>query len=168
MADQNLVCAGPKAQAARARSDSHTKAPVSANSTAVDQDKVGRLVQAVGVDPRDVASLQALGDIYFAAKDYQNAADWEQKALDVESTNKMALIALGAAQFNLGNAAEAKKHWLVAAALYPNEAEVHYDLGFLYSTQNPPDSVNMKAEWKRVVAIDPNSNLAKSVAPHIQ
>jgi hypothetical protein len=34
-------------------------------------------------------------------------------------------------------------------------------------SQTPPDKVNMTAEWKKVVAIDPNSNLAKTVATHI-
>jgi len=42
----------------------------------------------------------------------------------------VALLALGAAQFNLGNSAEAKKQWLLAEGLYPEVAQVHYDLGF--------------------------------------
>jgi hypothetical protein len=33
--------------------------------------------------------------------------------------------------------------------------------------QTPPDSVNMNAEWKKVVAIDPNSAVAKSVSTHL-
>ena len=80
----------------------------------------------------------------------------------------MALLALGAAQFNQGNAAEAKKQWLIAAGLYPKNAEVHYDLGFLYMSQTPPDKANMTAEWNKVIAIDPNSAIAKSVATHIK
>jgi hypothetical protein len=44
---------------------------------------------------------------------------------------------------------------------------VHDDLGFLYSSQSPPDKVNMTAEWNQVVAIDPTSELAKSVASHL-
>ena len=75
----------------------------------------------------------------------------------------MALLALGAGQFNLGNAVEAKKAWLIAAELYPNVAEVHYDLGFLYFSQTPPDTANITAELKEVVAIDPNSALGKTV-----
>ena len=44
---------------------------------------------------------------------------------------------------------------------------MHYDLGFLYMSQTPPDSANMQAEWKKVVAIDPNSNFAKTVVTHL-
>ena len=134
----------------------------------VDQAKVDALTKKVTSNPKDVASLQGLGDAYFAASDYKNATVWEQKVLAVDPKNQVALLALGAAQFNIGNAAEAKKQWLVAVALYPNSAEVHYDLGFLYMSQTPPDTAKMTAEWKKVVAIDPNSDLAKTVSSHIK
>jgi tetratricopeptide (TPR) repeat protein len=153
-----------------------TGAPTNTTTTApatgptavpVDQAKVGALMKKISANPKDIASLQSLGNIYFAANDYKNASTWEQKILGVDPKNQVALLSLGAAQFNLGNAAEAKKQWLVAAGLYPKNAEVHYDLGFLYMSQTPPDSANMNAEWKKVVAIDPNSNLAKTVQTHI-
>lgn len=137
-------------------------------ATPVDQAKVGALMIKISANPKDIASLQGLGNIYFAAQDYKNAVVWEQKLLAVDPKNKVALISIGAAQFNSGNQADAKKNWLVAAGLYPKEAEVHYDLGFLYFSQTPPDKVNMTIEWKKVIAIDPNSNLAKTVSTHIQ
>ena len=146
-----------------------TTAAAGANgATPVDKAKVAALMKKISANPKDIASLQGLGDSYFAAQDYKNAIVWEKKILAVDPKNQVALLALGAAQFNTGNAAEAKKQWLVAAALYPNSAEVHYDLGFLYMSQTPPDKVNMTREWERVVAIDPNSNLAKTVATHLK
>jgi len=137
-------------------------------ATPVDQAKLAALMQKISANPKDVASLQAIGDLYFGATDYKNAAVFEQKILDVDPKNQVAMLALGAAQFNVGDAAAAKKTWLGAAALYPNAAEVHYDLGFLYFSQTPPDSANMRAEWQKVIAIDPNSQLAKTVATHIK
>jgi tetratricopeptide (TPR) repeat protein len=145
-----------------------TTAAAGPTATPVDQAKVAALMQKISANPKDTASLQSLGDIYFAAADYKNASTWEQKVLAIDPKNQVGLLSLGAAQFNLGNAAEAKKQWLVAAALYPKVAEVHYDLGFLYMSQTPPDTVNRDAEWKKVIAIDPNSALAKTVATHIQ
>ena len=134
----------------------------------VDQAKLAALMEKISANPTDVASLQGIGNLYFAATDFKNAIVWEQKILGVDPKNQVALLALGAGQFNLGNAVEAKKEWLVAAGLYPKNAEVHYDLGFLYFTQTPPDTANMTAEWKKVVAIDPNSALAKTVANHLK
>jgi Flp pilus assembly protein TadD len=129
--------------------------------------KVAALMGKISANPKDIASLQSLADVYFAAADYTNASTWEQKILAFDPKNQEALVALGASQFNSGNAAEAKKAWLVAAGLYPKTAEVHYDLGFLYSRQTPPDTVNMTAEWNKVIAIDPTSEFAKSVAPRL-
>ena len=145
-----------------------TTAPAAAKAPPLDQAKVGALMQKITTNPKDVASLAGLGDLYFASADYKNASIFEQKILALDPKNQSGLLALGAAQFNLGNSAEAKKNWLVAAALYPKSAEVHYDLGFLYFAQTPPDKVNMTIEWKKVIAIDPNSNLAKTVSTHIQ
>jgi tetratricopeptide (TPR) repeat protein len=137
-------------------------------ATPVDPAKLAALMQKITANPKDVASLQAIGDLYFTATDYKNAVVWEQKILAIDPKNEKGLLALGAAQFNLGNSVEAKKQWLVAAGLYPKSAEVHYDLGFLYMSATPPDSANMQAEWKKVVEIDPNSNLAKTVATHLK
>lgn len=145
-----------------------TSAPSGAPSVVpVDSTKVAALMKKIAANPKDTASILALGDIYFAAADYKNASIWEQKILAFDPKNQAALVALGASQFNSGNAADAKKAWLVAAGLYPKSAEVHYDLGFLYLSQTPPDKVNMTAEWNKVIAIDPTSDLAKSVASHL-
>jgi tetratricopeptide (TPR) repeat protein len=145
-----------------------TTAPADGSApVAIDQVKVAALMKKISANPKDTVSLQGLGNIYFASADYKNAAVFEQKILSVDPKNQVALLSLGAAQFNQGNAVEAKKHWLVAAALYPKVAEVHYDLGFLYMSATPPDKANMTAEWNKVIAIDPNSSLAKTVATHI-
>ena len=144
-----------------------TTAPAGSTAVPVDQAKVAALMTKISANPKDKASLQSLGDIYFAAADYKNASTWEQKILTIDPKNQLGLLSLGAAQFNLGNAAAAKKQWLIAAGLYPKNAEVHYDLGFLYMSATPPDNVNRNAEWKKVIAIDPNSQLAKTVSTHI-
>ncbi len=136
-------------------------------ATPVDQAKLAALMQKISANPKDIASLQDIGNLYFTATDFKSAIVWEQKVLAVDPKNQVALLALGAGQFNLDNAAEAKKTWLIAAGLYPKTAEVHYDLGFLYFSQIPPDTAKMTAEWEKVVAIDPDSALAKTVATHL-
>jgi tetratricopeptide (TPR) repeat protein len=137
-------------------------------ATPVDQAKLAPLMKKITANPKDTASLQAIGDLYFTAKDYKNALTFEQQILVIDPKNQGGLLAAGAAQFNLGNTPAAKKQWLIAAGLYPKNAEVHYDLGFLYMSATPPDSASMQAEWKQVVAIDPNSDLAKTVATHLK
>jgi len=134
----------------------------------VDPAKVAALMTKIVANPKDVVSLQGLGDLYFGALDYKSAATWENKILAVDPKNQTALLALGAAQFNQGDTVAAKKTWLFAAGLYPKSAVVHYDLGFLYLSQTPPDKVNMTLEWNKVIAIDPKSEIAKTVANHLK
>jgi len=134
----------------------------------VDPAKAAALMTKIVANPKDLVSLQALGDLYFGAGDYKTAGTWENKILAVDPKNQTALLALGAAQFNQGNTVAAKKTWLFAAGLYPKSAVVHYDLGFLYLSQTPSDKVNMTLEWNKVIAIDPNSEIAKTVAKHLK
>ena len=133
----------------------------------VDQAQVAALMSKISTNPKDVTSLAALGDLYFAAGDYATAAGWQQKVLQVEPRNVTALLALGASTFNQGDSTTAERQWLQAVALDPRQAEAHYDLGFLYLSENPPNMAKVRQEWNKVVEIDPNSEIAKTVATHL-
>ena len=146
----------------------NTTAPTKTSTVPVDPVKVAGLMEKITANPKDIASLRELGSIYFAAGDYKTAAIWKQKILNIDPKDQLALLALGAAQFNQGNLVEAKRLWLKAVALYPNVAEGHYNLGFLYLTQDPPETAKAIAAWNKVIAIDPNSSVAKSVALHLK
>lgn len=154
--------------AGTAKSDQTASNGAGATTSTIDQTRVTALMGKISANPRDIASLQSLGDIYFAATEYKTAAMWETKVLEVDPKNKTGLLALGAAQFNSGNNSEAEKAWLVAADLYPDLAEVHYDLGFLYLSQSPPNIAKVTYEWNKVIKIDPNSSVAKTVATHLK
>lgn len=140
----------------------------SASQAPVDRAQVTALMKKISADPRDVASLQALGDLYFQAGDYKNASLWEKKVLAIDPKNVTALLGLGASQFNLGNAKDAEQSWLRVTALDPKKAEAHYDLGFLYLSQTPTDMAKVRSEWQQVVAIDPTSDIAKTVSAHLK
>jgi tetratricopeptide (TPR) repeat protein len=141
----------------------------SASSTgaALDTAKVGTLMQAISANPKDIKSLQSLGDTYFAAGDYTTAAEWESKVLAIDPQNITALLSLGAAQYNQGDAASAEKQWLKVVAINPKQQEAHYDLGFLYLSQTPTDMAKVRAEWTKVIEIDPSSAIAKTVSTHM-
>ncbi len=133
----------------------------------IDQAKIAELMKQISANPRDTVALQALGDLYFQGGDYRTASVWEQKILAIDPKNVTALLAFGAAQFNLGNGTDAETSWLKVTEIDPRKAEAHYDLGFLYLSQNPPDMAKVRKEWGIVVAIDPNSSIAKTVSAHL-
>jgi cytochrome c-type biogenesis protein CcmH/NrfG len=145
-----------------------TPAPqASAAAPAVDAAQVSALMQKLAANPNDVATLQALGDLYWAAKDYETARTWMEKVVALEPANVAALLALGAAQFNTGDQASAEANWRKVLTLDTKNAEAHYDLGFMYFTQNPPDVAKVKAEWNQFVALSPDSELVKYVTAHL-
>jgi tetratricopeptide (TPR) repeat protein len=182
MTAKQLVCAGSTGQKTTAPSGPATTAPGGAATASggptqasgaasahpVDQAKVTALMVEVSKNPTATVTMQALGDAYFAAEDFNGASVWEQRILDLEPTNMTALLSLGAAQYNLENFTEAEKQWRVAEWLYADNAEVHYDLGYFYQNAAPPDTAKMTAEWRQVIAIDPYGDFAKLVAPHLK
>ncbi|HET7902503.1 MAG TPA: hypothetical protein VFL59_15075 [Candidatus Nanopelagicales bacterium] len=139
----------------------------SSTAPALDMAKVGALMQKISANPKDAASYADLASLYFQAQDYANAAKFAEKVVSIEPKNATGWLALGASQFNLGKATDAEKSWIKSAALNPKSAEVHYDLGFLYLSQANPDMAKVKAEWQKVIAIDPTSDIAKNVKTHL-
>jgi Tetratricopeptide repeat len=193
---KKLVCAGPAARrtaapsgrvttasggattasgGATTASGGATKAPGGTAKTAggakapkIDRAKVAALTAEVAAHPEAIVTMQTLGDMYFFADDFKKASAWYQRVLDVEPKNRVLLLSLGVAQSYLGNMTEAEKNWRVAEWLYPEDVEVHYNLGDLYQNANPPDTAKMTAQWKKVIQISPDTDLAKLVAPQLR
>jgi cytochrome c-type biogenesis protein CcmH/NrfG len=146
-----------------AASASSAAAPSAAPT--VDQAQLAALTAKVKADPKDVASLQKITDLYFTANDWTNAKAAAQKVLAVDPKNEQGLISLGAASYNGGDNASAEQAWKAGIKAHPNNAEMHYDLGFLYMTTGR--NAQMKTEWAKVVEIDPKSDLAKTVQSQV-
>ena len=133
-----------------------------------DAAKVAPLMRKISANPNDVASLTALGDLYFQAGDYNTAGGWMAKAVAIRPKDVKARLALGAAQFNLGNSTAAEKQWKRVVALDARNVEAYYDLGFLYLSKRPADTARAKAAWAKVIAIAPKSDVARTVATHLK
>lgn len=141
--------------------------PAATPAAQIDQDRVSSLTRKIAKNPNAVASYIQLGDLYFQAGDYAAAADWMGRAVKLRPGNVTARLALGAAWFNLGRRKDAERHWQRVVATNPNNVEAHYDLGFLYLSATPPDMTRVKAEWGKVVELAPDSDVAKTVAAHL-
>jgi len=142
-------------------------APEAAASPAIDQARLATLMAKVQADPKDVASLQSLADLYYQAEDFKTSGLFLEKILAIDPKNLTALLALGAVEFNLGDSVGAEEDWRAVLVIDPKNVEAHYDLGFMYLSKNPPDMANVKLEWGKVIELDPNSSVAKTVATHL-
>jgi len=129
---------------------------------------VSQLMRELKANPNDAATLIALGDIFFKAHDYNSAGGWMKRAVAVDPGSMTARLALGAAEFNIGDLADARLEWLRVIGADRKNAEAYYDLGFLYVSKEPPDMTDAKKMWEKVVALAPNSTQAKTVAMHLK
>jgi tetratricopeptide (TPR) repeat protein len=136
-------------------------------SPTLDMAQVAALMQKITTNPKDTSSLLGLAGLYFQAGDYANSIHFGQEAVAVAPNNDTAWTALGAAQFNQGKNSDAKVSWQKAVALNPKNAEAHYDLGFYYLSGASPNLTMVRAEWGKVIAINPNSDIAKTVKTHL-
>jgi cytochrome c-type biogenesis protein CcmH/NrfG len=132
------------------------------------QARVSQLMMKLRAQPKDVATLIQLGDAFFEAHDYNSARGWMKRAVAAAPGDLRARMALGAAEFNIGDAAGARRDWLRVIAADPKNVEAYYDLGFLYVSKTPPDMADAKKMWGKVIALAPNSAVAKTVAMHIK
>ncbi|MHB8960109.1 MAG: tetratricopeptide repeat protein [Candidatus Limnocylindrales bacterium] len=133
----------------------------------MDAAAAAQLQARLALDPEDVPSLQDLGDLYYAAEQFDTALTYYERILAIVPQNAQGLLAAGACDYNLGNEASAKQRWTLVIALNPSNIEAHYDLGFLAMNQPSPDWTSVKREWEKVVSIDPDSELAKNVQQHL-
>lgn len=136
--------------------------------SAAQQARIAQLMSEVKASPRDVSAMIELGDIFFEAHQYRSAGTWMKRAVAVDPGNVKARVPLGAAEFNSGDIAGAKRDWLRVVAANPKNIEALYDLGFLYVSREPPNMADAKRMWDRVIALAPNSSLAKTIATHIK
>ena len=153
----------PDVGSAASASASSSAAPSAAPT--LDQAQLAALTAKVAANPKDVASLQKITDLYFSANDWKNAKVAAQKVLAVDPANEQGQISLGAASYNGGDTAAAEQAWKAGIKAHPKNAEMHYDLGFLYMTTGR--NAQMKTEWAQVIAIDPNGELAKTVQSQV-
>jgi len=163
-----IAFAGYQMGGAATPAASPTPSSAAANpSPALDTATVATLMGKLQANPEDTETLMALADEYYFAEDFATARTWLDKLLALDPQHVRGLLALGAVQFNQGQMEDAKASWLKVVVIEPDNVEAHYDLGFYYLNQDPPDLAGVEAEWGRVVEISPDSDLAKTVQSHL-
>jgi len=158
---------GGPAPATNAMPSDHPSVPTAEATPSVDEALAAQLKENIKKNPKDVDSLRALGQLYFSAGRYAEAATWQQKIVDLNPKDVDALLALGVAKFNSGDHEGAEKAWLKAVELDPKKAEIHYNLGFLYLAKSPPQIDKVEAEWNKVIELAPGTTLAETAKAHL-
>jgi tetratricopeptide (TPR) repeat protein len=133
----------------------------------VDQAQVSAYMTRLAADAEDIEAMQGLANLYFAAGDFATAGLWLDKLLAVDPDNVSALLGAGAVAYNVADLEAAETAWMRVVELDPDNVEVHYDLGFLYLAQDPPNTEMVRQEWQKVIELEPDGAFAKTVAGHL-
>ncbi|MBI4336297.1 MAG: tetratricopeptide repeat protein [Chloroflexi bacterium] len=130
--------------------------------------RLAELERTVAANPQDAAALFELGETYMIGEDWQNAIDWFQRLLVVEPANVHALVDIGTASMNLGKYSEAEAALAKALTKDPENAQAHYNLGFLLAfRQDAPRVPEAVEHWQAVVRLAPGTNLAQVAQVHL-
>jgi tetratricopeptide (TPR) repeat protein len=135
---------------------SPTAAPVASGA-----DTVAALQQALARNPNDMTALAGLANIAYQNQDWTQAIDLYGRVLAQDPHNVDVLVHLAAAQLYAVRFADAKQSLQQAVQLAPDRTDAHLLLGLALSRQSPPDKAGAQAEWKRVIALAPGSDIAK-------
>jgi cytochrome c-type biogenesis protein CcmH/NrfG/plastocyanin len=133
----------------------------------VDEARVAALMTQLQSDPENVDTLLALATEYYAVDEFDTAATWLDKVLEIDPNHLKALLARGAVSFNTGKDAEAESTWRKVLEIDPVNQEAYFDLGFMYFYQANPDYAAVQREWGKVIELDPTTPLAKNAQAHL-
>ena len=145
-----------------------TAAAAAATPPPLDQAKVTELEAKLETNAGDIETLRSLAQEYFKAEQFDRAAEYHQKLLAVSPEDMDARLTLGVALFNTGDTLGAEEQWLRAVEIDPKSPHPHYNLGFLYLSKTPPDMAKVESEWRRVIELAPDSELAGTASAHLE
>ncbi len=163
-------------------SDSSASSTAAATSIgSVDKAQLAALMQRLAKNPRDVDAYAQLGALYFnaggaaanagnsavATPAFQQASVFFEKRAALMPNDVTAWLDAGAAAIASQNRLLAFTNLGRALKLAPDNQLAHFDLGILYLNDVPSQPDKARAEFAKVVAIDPNSNIGRAAAQRI-
>ena len=134
---------------------------------AVDEAKVGELMARINADPKDIEALLDLGNEYYNGAQFDTAATFFDKVLEIEPENTKGLLGRGAVYFNVNENAQAETTWKKVIDIDPANVEAYYDLGFLKFYQATPDYDAVQLYWGKLIELDPESAMGKQAQTHL-
>lgn len=132
------------------------------------QGRVAALEAAVQKDPTDVEALKELGGLFFQLKVYPRAADAFAAAIELDPDDATIVTDLASALLYQGMLGLAKREYLRAIELDPTLPDPHFNLAVILSHSAPPDIPQALDEWREVVRLDPESDLADTSRQYIE
>ncbi|HXE81246.1 MAG TPA: tetratricopeptide repeat protein [Vicinamibacterales bacterium] len=123
---------------------------------AFDQAEAARLEAAAAAQPTSAAPLISLGNLYFDAERYSEAAEWYEKALALDPNNADVSTDLGVSYYYLNQPDRALAQFRRSLAIDPRHTKTMLNEGIVLAF-GKQDLEGAARAWERVVAIAPGS-----------
>ncbi len=124
--------------------------------TAVDAARVATLEEAAAAAPDDAGPRVALGDLYFGARQFEEAISWYEQVLVLEAANADAGTSLGVSYFYAGQFERAVEALEQVLAANPEHPRALLSLGIVKAF-GLQDLDGAQDAWEQVIATAPGS-----------
>ncbi|MDU0967514.1 MAG: tetratricopeptide repeat protein [Actinomycetaceae bacterium] len=117
----------------------------------------------------DVAASQTMpseAETTMSASERAEKVATLKRAIDKDPQDEKSRLELGVVLFEGDDLAGAKEQWDKVLEIDPNNAEVYFNLGFWYLSQDPPNKAEANKAWDRVLALEPQSEMAQIIQMH--
>jgi tetratricopeptide (TPR) repeat protein len=130
--------------------------PSGQTAVPLDENRVAELKAAADRDPRDAATRVQLGNMYFDAERFPEAARWYESSLQIDPRNVNASTDLGIAYYYMNEADRALAQFERSLAVDPKHSKTLLNVGIVraFGKQDLEGAANA---WQQVLDIAPDS-----------
>ncbi len=129
--------------------------------------RLADLQGCVAADPKNLQCTLDLAALYYEAHQYPQAQVNYERAIRLDPHNVEVLLKLAGAYIYQDKFSQAVTTLQQAATLQPNSPEIHLLLGLSLSKSDPPRTDEAVAEWRKVIALAPGTDLASQASNYI-
>jgi cytochrome c-type biogenesis protein CcmH/NrfG len=138
-----------------------TGAPPLAQAPSPDQlkvladNKAAPMIAKLKSDPKNPELISNIGNLYYDAQQYQVAVDYYARDLQIKPSDAAVRTDMATAYWYMGNADTAIAEFNKALIYAPTNPNTLFNLG-LVRWQGKRDSAGAIADWKKLLATNPN------------
>ena len=149
---QQAPAPAPSAQAAAPAAAS----PQGEQAPPLDEKLAAELTKAAESNPKDAATRVRLGDVYFDAGRYDDAAKWYAASLEIDPRNANASTDLGIAYYYMNQPDRALAQFQRSLAIDPKHSKTLLNIGIVRAWGKQDLDGAAKA-WQQVIDVAPGS-----------
>jgi cytochrome c-type biogenesis protein CcmH/NrfG len=148
--------AATMAPATAASAPASTASAPASNKVVLDESEVKRLKDIAEKDPQNASPRTSLGNMYFDAERYSEAAEWYAKAIELDPTNPDVSTDLGVAYYYENQPDKALAQFKHSLEIDPKHTKTMLNQGIVLAFGKQDLAAAAKA-WEEVIKIAPES-----------